>query len=923
MIEDELADCESFAISVAFVTNSGLQQLLSVLKELAEKGTPGRILTADYLCFSEPIALRRLMGLKNIQVKLFRCPSAEGFHTKGYIFRNRDLCRILLGSSNLTAKALTTNREWNARIVSKETGEFAAHLLGEFELLWNRPESLDLSIVIDEYEAEWGRRRAALRKIEPELVKRDPTLQPNNMQREFIANLKTLYKSGAKRAMLISATGTGKTYASAFAVRELKPKRVLFLVHREQIARQAKKSYGKVLGEDYTYGMLTGNECDDGQSCVFATVQTLSKPEHLRAFREDDFELIVVDEVHHASADSYQRVMDYFSPRLWLGMTGSPDRPDGQNIYKLFDNNIVYEIRLQTALEENLLCPFHYYGISDVSASGHLTDNVRVEHILEHAAFYGYSGDRVRGLVFCSTVEECRRLAEAFIEKGHPSEVVTCKDKPETRRAVIDRLTQKEGPDHVEYVFTVDVFNEGVDIPEVNQVILLRPTESAIVFIRQLGRGLRKCKDKEFVVILDFIGNYRSSFLIPVALSGDNSYNKDNMRRFMEVERRHLPGQSTISFDHISRERIFKAIDDAHTDSIRLFSESYQRLRRKLGRIPRLTDFDQHNEIDAAKFFAKNVRTYPAFLEKYEKGYTVRFDETAKVVLRFLSNRIGCGMRLSEAIVLETLLNTPVNTVVDLKADLIEKLTAARRSSPTEAHLKNVFAVLSNGFSATKEERERQKRCVFIKELGNAWYPSPVFLQILKTNPGLREAVLDLTAFVRQRWERDYAERYSDTDLVLYRKYEYDDVCRLLDWKKAQIPQNMGGHFYDSDSKTFVVFINYHKVEGAISYEDRFLSSRELIALSKLDRKPTSKDADHIYKRTPADADNRIFLFMRRSSKEKSSAFYFLGEVNAQGEPNPVMIDRGDEKRKSHAFEILYRLETPVRSDIYEYLTGK
>lgn len=372
VIEDELARCTSFDISVAFVTMSGIEPLLPIFEELRERGVPGRVLTTDYLCFSDPAAMRKLAGISNIEVRLFRAEGNRGFHTKGYIFNSGDVCRFLIGSSNLTGTALATNREWNARLVSKQTGAFARALQAEFRALWDHPLSRPLHEVIDAYEAE----RRAHMAAQTEVMRRLPLLvspvrpEPNSMQRAFVENLLRIAGSGERRALLISATGTGKTYAAAFAVRELKPRRMLFVVHREQIARQAMASFRRVLGEDeLTYGLLGGGQNEAGADCVFATMQTLARERVLGALDPKAFDVIIIDEVHRAAAESYKKIMAHFEPKLWFGMTASPDRPDGADIYALFDHNIAYEIRLSTALEEDLLCPFHYFGVKDVTVA--------------------------------------------------------------------------------------------------------------------------------------------------------------------------------------------------------------------------------------------------------------------------------------------------------------------------------------------------------------------------------------------------------------------------------------------------------------------------------------------------------------------------------------------------------------------------
>lgn len=438
--------------------------------------------------------------------------------------------------------------------------------------------------------------------------------------------------------------GTGKTYASAFAMRELGFKRVLFLVHRGQLARQTKKSYEKIFDKSVSMGLVGAGYSDYDRDYVFATVQTLNRDEHLRKYAPDDFDCIILDEAHHSSANTYQKVMNYFTPKLWLGMTATPDKRDddidGKNIYQIFNYQIAYEIRLQQAMEENMLCPFHYFGITDVSLLGdkeikskkltessfnQLVGDERVKHIIEQANYFGHSGDRVKGLIFCSRIDESVELSNKFNRTINPETgrffrtiALNGDATEEERQRAFERLAMDENTldttnetnvdqifdtertekidkadgkmQPLDYIFSVEILNEGVDIVEVNQVIMLRPTESPIVFIQQLGRGLRKANGKEYVVILDFIGNYNNNFMIPVALSGDRSYNADTIRKYVISGNNTIPGASTVHFDEIAKDRIFASIDKIKGMKS-IIRESYVSLKNRLGRVPYLLDF--------------------------------------------------------------------------------------------------------------------------------------------------------------------------------------------------------------------------------------------------------------------------------------------------------------------------------------------
>lgn len=935
-IEEELAHCDQFRISVAFITKSGIVALKQILLELEERGIPGEILTTDYLTFSEPEALKQLAKLKNIKLRMFRTSGKTGgFHTKGYIFKKEEIYRIIIGSSNLTLSAITRNREWNTKIVSTEQGELAQNILEEFDALWNAENTQDYADFIEDYtnsyQAEKEKRKREKAEVDALMEKHNlNNLKPNTMQAAFIHNVVNMVKNGATKALLTSSTGTGKTYASAFAMRELHPKRLLFIVHREQIAKQAMYSYKRIFGVTKTFGLVTGNAKDLDRDFIFATMQMMSKPDVYTKFDVNTFDAIVLDECHHAGSSSYQKIMNYFKPKFWLGMTASPDN-NNYDIYSLFDHNIAYDIRLQQALDEDLLCPFHYFGITDLTIDGNVFDDntgvrnfsalvsdERVNYVLKKAEYFGYSGDRVHGLIFCGRKEEAKELSAKFNlrhkEDGtfYKTAVLTGENSQEEREKVIDCLTaETDDPKAIDYILTVDIFNEGVDIPEINQVIMLRPTESPVIFIQQLGRGLRKYSEKEYVVVLDFIGNYMNNFMIPIALSGDRSYNKDAMRRFVTEGDRVIPGSSTIHFDEISKTRIYASIDAAKTNDTKLIKDSYTSLKYKLGRIPTIMEFKEYGSIDVTKIFDK-FGSYYAFLKKFEPDYTCTLTTEESLVIEYMSKKLVSYKRIHELVLLKMLIEK--NTRLVSYYEQIMKQNYGITVTPVMEE--SVYRNLANLF-AKDVESKKYYPCVFVERDTNGNYRIAPGFQVLLQNPEFKNMVMELLTFGEDRYQENYSRVYKDTCFQLYQKYTYEDVCRLLGWEKNMNAQNIGGYFYDAKTKTLPVFINYDKAEDAIQYEDRFISENQLIALSKHPRSITSADAKHIYKTEPDDQENRIFLFVRKNKDDKEAKeFYFLGEIYAEGHPTQIQMD----KTKDNAFEILYRLDVPVRSDIYDYI---
>ncbi|NFO88501.1 DUF3427 domain-containing protein [Clostridium botulinum] len=916
----ELNKCEEFFISVAFITSSGITPLLETLKNLNKKGIKGKILTTDYLNFSEPKALKKLLEFPNIEIKLY---SKENFHTKGYIFKYSDHYKLIVGSSNLTQSALTKNKEWNLKISSLEEGSLAEGVISEFNNLWNEADELTLEW-IDTYEDIYKKQIEYTRKSTvPSLAQYK--LKPNKMQVAAIQSLNKLRENGENKGLLISATGTGKTYLSAFELRNYNPNKALFIVHREQIAKQALNSFKNVFGDTRSMGILSGTSKNLDKDFIFCTVQTLSKDAVLYDFSKDEFDYIVIDEVHKAGANSYQKIIDYFTPKFLLGMTATPERSDDFDIFKMFNHNIAYEIRLKQALEEDLLCPFHYFGVSDITIDGaplneksdfrYLVAQERVKHIIDKINFYGYCGERVKGLIFCNNKKEAIELSNIFNARGYRTVALTGENSQSEREEVIERLEQDELYNCLDYIFTVDIFNEGVDIPTVNQVVMLRPTQSSIVFVQQLGRGLRKSKFKEYVVIIDFVGNYNNNFLIPIALSGDRTFNKDTLRKYVMEGTRLIPGCSTINFDEVSKKKIFESIDVANFNDIKLIKESYNKLKQKIGKIPTLSDFDTYNSIDPLRIFnSKSLGSYHKFLKKYEKEYKIELNNSQELFIEFISKKLASGKRPHELLLIESAINNETDLVSKLKS----KLKETYNFDFTCTTKTNVINVLTNEFP-TGTGKKTYAECIFVEKQDSDYIISKIFKEHLE-NKYFKNMVLELIKFGIDRYNKDYSNKYMNTCFQLYQKYTYEDVCRLLEWEKGEVALNIGGYKYDKITKTYPVFINYDKSENitdTINYKDRFLCESQLIAISKSGRTISSEDIVQAYN---AEKDGvEMSLFVRKNKDDKiSKEFYFLGKIKTIDIPHGFTM----KNTTKTAVEIKYQLITPVREDIYEYITS-
>lgn len=553
---------ESVDIIVSFLMESGVNMLIKHLGNALKRGAKIRILTGNYLGITQPSALYLIKRKLGNQIDLrFYNEKNRSFHPKSYIFHYEDYSEIYIGSSNISRSALTSGIEWNYRFRSTTDPESYDKFYETFEDLFQNH-----SIAIDDeelrkYSNNWH--KPAVSKdlerydAESEDEKVKEPFEPRGAQIEALCTLEHTRAEGARRALISAATGVGKTYLAAFDSE--KYKRVLFVAHKEEILKQAANSFKNVRKSD-DYGFFDGNEKCTDKSVIFASVATLGKSEYLNEtyFPKDYFDYVVIDEFHHAVNDQYMRIVEYFKPQFLLGLTATPERMDGRNIYEICDYNVPYEISLKDAINKGMLVPFHYYGIFDKTDYSQLHqvrgkyddrelnktyigNERRYELIFKNYCKYGSK----RALGFCCSKEHAKDMAKEFCRRGISSVAVYSDahgEYTEDRSIAIQKLMQGE----IRVIFSVDMFNEGVDIPAVDMVMFLRPTESPIVFLQQLGRGLRKSMGKEYLNVLDFIGNYEKAGRVRFLLTG-KTYS--GTKTYNPSDRTDFPDDCMIDFD--------------------------------------------------------------------------------------------------------------------------------------------------------------------------------------------------------------------------------------------------------------------------------------------------------------------------------------------------------------------------------------
>lgn len=631
---NSLKRADSVDIVVSFLMESGVRMLLGELDNALKRGAKIRILTGNYLGITQPSALYLIKHKLGEQVDLrFYNEKNRSFHPKSYMFHYKDYSTIYIGSSNISKSALTSGIEWNYRFSSKTDSR-------NYEKFYNT--FLDLfehhSIVIDDdelkrYSKNWHR-PAVSKDLDRYDLQDDETtnnlalFEPRGAQIEALCALENTRAEGAGRALVQAATGVGKTYLAAFDSKDYE--RVLFVAHREEILKQAAQSFKNVRNSD-DYGFFDGeSKCTD-KSMIFASVATLGRSEYLnnKYFASDYFNYIVIDEFHHAVNDQYQRIVNYFKPQFLLGLTATPERMDGRNIYEICDYNVPYEISLKEAINKGMLVPFHYYGIFDDTDYSKLhivrgrydekeLNETYIGNVHRYELIYKYYckyGSR-QALGFCCSKEHAREMAREFSSRGIPSVAVfsdASGEYTEKRNVAIQKLKNGE----IRAIFSVDMFNEGVDITSVDMVMFLRPTESPIVFLQQLGRGLRKCRGKEFLTVLDFIGNYEKAGRVRFLLEGKSDMYREGCHLSDTLR---FPDDCMVDFD-LKLIDLFAEMDRKHLKLKDQVINEYFRVKDLLGKRP--------TRLDLFTYMDDNI---------YETAITHSKDNPFKRYLEFLND---------------------------------------------------------------------------------------------------------------------------------------------------------------------------------------------------------------------------------------------------------------------------------------------
>ncbi len=916
-LKNSLETCKRFYFNVAFINYSGLQLFVRLLDELNQKGIRGKVITSTYLNFSDPKALKKLNSFENVDMKVYDDVKKKGFHSKAYLFEYEDCFKVIIGSSNITASALKSNIEWNVKVISKRDDPFILDVMDEFMSIWDNLSEVSEDF-LNEYELFLRTIREHNQKKQIQHFKYSYEIQPNSMQQRAISNLHKLRSYGEKRALVVAATGTGKTYMSAFDVKQYKPKKMLFIVHREEILMKAEQSFKNVIGSKLHTGFLTGKKKEDHVDYLFSTIQTLHR--YYDMFDRDEFDYIVVDEAHHASGDTYLKVLQYFQPKFLLGMTATPERCDKADIYELFDNNVAIEVRLHDAMEEELVVPFHYFGIADIeevnlegvnieditSVAKALKLNQRVDYIIKQMNLYGFDGEKRKCLGFCVNIDHAQFMCDEFNKRGITSVCLTGSDSAEKRQTYIQRLENEH--DELEVIFTVDIFNEGVDIPSVNLVLMLRPTNSPIIFIQQLGRGLRKYKNKEYLTVLDFIGNHNRAFLIAVALKGSRYYDKDSLKVSVNNDFTNIPGDTFIQLDKISKERILRQLENENFNSMKYLKEEYLSFKALLqGRIPKnLMDYIKYEGAPDPMKFIRKEGTYLQFLSKVEKDNIFKLmitDQEFIKAMKYLSDMLPLKRPHEFQILLDLIFQKEMSEDM-CKQSILKVIEYVDNDSVCHA-----METLNYNYYDSSQKNRWNQLAVFD---GKNIILNDIMHEIL-SDIEKKEYILDILHYGLNRYRKEFEEAYYGIPfLKLYAQYSMQEVALLTNYRK--IHSSFRGSGLMTSGNEYFLFVDLHKesdIKESINYKDKFISRKFFQWQTPNKTKQQSEQGKNIIYNKERGINLHLFVRKFKQIDGVVQPYIYLGRVDAK------------EFEGNQPITVKTKLEYTLPADLYEEFINK
>ena len=959
-LKNNLYQCSEFKMSVAFISWGGIQNFFPIFAELEKRNIKGQILTTTYEDFTKPEVLQKIHSYKNLELRIY-IPKDEkhGFHTKGYLFQQDNQWTIIVGSSNITERALKTNQEWNLLQSEQcnenhEPGELAKSVLEEFNELWNSPfaeqYSDDFLISYRDYLIKNKKNQDKIYEAKKHTFfayknnkdVAEEVIKPNRMQQEAIVNLARLRESGVNKALAVAATGSGKTYLAAFDVAmQFKPKHMLFIVHRDTILEKSCESFKQILLEDDSkFGFYNGSEKCSDCKYVFASTNTLIR--HYEEFDKEEFDYIILDEAHHATAPGNQKILNYFKPKFLLGLTATPERMNG-DVFSVFDNHVAVEIRLRDALKYELVCPFNYFALSDVEEvdyeklkkrpgeEGYLEEVAkmlaigrRVDYVIEKLNYYGHDGNKAKVLGFCATVEHANYMAQEFnkrLGKGKAVALSGNDDDSDSRQFYIDKL--EDDKDELSYIFTVNIFNEGVDIPSVNTVLMLRPTQSAIVFIQQLGRGLRKLENKEFLTVLDFVGNYQKAFLLAVAFNGKAGTNKRKLQKQVKEDFKDLPN-AFIHMEPIIKERILRQLEKERFMTMVNMSEEYFTFKRINcdNKVPFLTDFLKPGlniePLNFCKIKSKKtnnlIPSYIHFITEVDAENTKELIQILQVMefeqfIKFIFTLLP-AVRIDEWCILDYLFSS-INytaTTIELYEEIRKYVDIDHSSNLIHAcevlsgiHSKDEFEKLGKAFCSFENNTITLNKDLITQITTNQY--ASCFLVWVK----------DIIHYAQVRYTEEFGrEDYGYPFLKLYHGYTMKQQALTSNYKKS-ISACRGEGLNTNLETDYFIFVDLYKDENIreeINYDDKFLTRKEMQWQSPNDSVRSKGSGFKVIHNIELGINLHLFVRKYKEIEKIKQPYIYLGKV----------YTHPDSAKGDKPITMVFALENEIPKDLYEDL---
>lgn len=905
-IREDLRKCNTFLFSVSFIKKAGLILLIKDIEAALSRGAKGKLITSTYQNFTDIESLRSFMMLME-QYDSFKCHldfesfhddqyMTIGYHSKGYYFEFSDTAELIVGSSNITRYALLKNVEWDLVVQDRKENPVFNQMLTEFHEKWMNTFELDRDI-ISKYV---NKLNYAIERWDMDYEAVVENIKPNYMQRKAMKELNRYRVMGMRRALVVAAAGSGKTYLAAFDARNFNPKRLLYIVHEGSILQKSLETFQEVFGNSVTYGIYNKDHADLDADFIFAGNIKLSQS--LELFHENEFDYIILDECHHATADSYRKIISYFKPEFLVGLTATPERMDNEDVFELFDTNVPYELRLRDAIINDLVVPFHYYGIRDSLVDYGLTKDQERKMIsqlasVEHCAFIKdkIEEHRIQGklkaLAFCRNITHARMMAEELGEYYHTAYLTGKNSVGERIRAYNDLQDEEK---ELEILCTVDILNEGVDIPGCNMILFLRPTDSSTVFIQQLGRGLRKYNNKHFVTVLDFIGNsYKRSVQIAFALGSlaENFVMEKRLMQSLVKDNFSALGLGQygvdIYFDEESQQEIMECIDQENFNSLSYLKQDYCNFKKYVNSefAPKHMDFLNNDcAPDLMRFLQIKVGTprrktgcYYSFLQGIEEENLPTFTEEQIVFIKYSSSLLPL-VRLHEYVVIESLMDDA------LSKEEIKDVLYSKISNCTEAEVEHTIKIMLKK-GAVKEVEGR-------------------FSLNTKLDDQFKEYMEDLLSYGIAQYESNYK---NSEKFLLWHNYRMDQVqLKLL---KDPDHNQKGTYFYGDEAIVFASLKKDASVEERLDYKDKFLTA----SMFQWECENNISDRDLQALRSC----KYVQLFIRKVDEEHGVRlpFIYVGEGKFSNERKQEKVDS-----KTGNDNITYLYDIPMKDELPEYL---